>query len=118
MWPHTCFLRLVRPKEPILPPEIIFFSTGRPIVLIASLLLICGCATNPAERKAKFFRSGHEDLREGKYQEAIIEFHNALQIDPRFGDASYQLGLAYSATGARQAAYRQFLSAVDLNPKN
>jgi tetratricopeptide (TPR) repeat protein len=106
-------------KEPILPCAANrLFTTEKLIVVIASVLLTWGCAGNPAERKAKFFRSGREDFKKGKYQEAIIEFRNALQIDPRFADASYQLGLAYSAAGSREAAYRQFLNAVTLDPNN
>ena len=42
---------------------------------------------------------GNSYLQEAKYREAIIEYQNAIQIDPKFGDAHFGLGEGLPPTG-------------------
>jgi Tfp pilus assembly protein PilF len=55
------------------------------------LLLLCSCARDPNVRKEKYFQSGQRYFEQGKYREAVIEFGNAIKIDPNFAQAHHQL---------------------------
>jgi len=37
--------------------------------------------------------------REGQYEQAILEFNKAIEIDPDYGDAYFGRGLAYAEKG-------------------
>ena len=59
-------------------------------------LLFASCSfRNPNEQKRGYLNSGEKYLAAGKFKEAAIEFQNALQIDPRFAEADYQLAITY-----------------------
>jgi Tfp pilus assembly protein PilF len=77
--------------------------TIRPIglFLILTSLLVVGCAQDPSVRKQKYLESGNEYFAEGKYPHAIIEYRNAVDIDPKFGEARKRLAQAYGRTGTR-----------------
>src|SRR3984957_9143430 len=64
------------------------------VVLLAGLTLPV-CHRNPQVAKQKYFDKGAQYFQQGKYNEAAIEFQNALQIDSNFADAHYQLALCY-----------------------
>ncbi|MDH3347110.1 MAG: tetratricopeptide repeat protein [Desulfobulbaceae bacterium] len=51
-------------------------------------------------------------------QAAILEFRNAIKIDPKFAEARYQLGLAYLKTGNGKQALGQLDRAATLDPTN
>ena len=49
--------------------------------LIVSLALLVGCATEPAVKKQKHLDRGTAYLKQRKYNEAILELRNAIQIN-------------------------------------
>jgi Tfp pilus assembly protein PilF len=57
------------------------------------------CST-PEENKAKHFEKGMNYFQEEKYKEAVIEFKNVVQIDPKYGPGHYQMALAYLKIGS------------------
>src|SRR5580700_546465 len=77
-----------------------------------------GCSSDPNQRKLRYMESGARYFSNRKYQEAIIQFRNAEQIDPRFAGAHYQLAQAYLAAGNSEAAYRELNETVGLDPAN
>jgi tetratricopeptide (TPR) repeat protein len=77
--------------------------------------LVWGC-TDREQAKKQFFDNGDNFLKAGKYQEAIVEFRNALQQDEKYGAARLKLAEAYEKAGNRPAAYREFIRAADLLP--
>jgi putative PEP-CTERM system TPR-repeat lipoprotein len=79
--------------------------------------LVWGC-TDREQAKKQFFDNGNNFLKAGKYQEAIVEFRNALQQDDKYGEARLKLAEAYEGAGNRAAAYREFIRAADLIPGN
>src|SRR5579863_4907117 len=87
-----------------------------PPVLCA--LLLAGCASNPNARKAAYLNQGKRFIDAGKYQEAVIEYRNAIQIDPQSAEAHYHLGRSYLSLQNVESAYREFRSAVTLDPAN
>src|SRR5208283_65489 len=54
----------------------------------------------------------------GDYVKAKLEFKNAAQIDPKFADAFYMLGLTALRVGDLNEAYGSLSKAVDLQPNN
>ena len=77
-----------------------------------------GCSRDPNVRKQKFLESGNRYRDKGKLREAAIQYANALQMDPRFAEAHYQLGEVYLKLKEYNQAYAELSRTVDLTPDN
>jgi tetratricopeptide (TPR) repeat protein len=86
-------------------------------LLYALLLLTISCS-NQQDKKMGHYKKGLEYVTADNTKAAILEFRNAVQIDPKFADARYQLALAYLKTGDGKQAFKQFERAASLDPKN
>jgi Tfp pilus assembly protein PilF len=73
-------------------------------VLLAGFVL-GGCSRDPNVRKQKYFDSGTRYFHAGKYREAAIELENAIQLDPNFAAAHYQLAQCYIREAFWNGAY-------------
>ncbi len=80
--------------------------------------LFTGCTRDPNVRKQKFLESGDRFFAQSKYREAVIQYSNALQIDPSFAQAHYQLGEAYLKLGDPSRAYQELQRTIELTPDN
>jgi tetratricopeptide (TPR) repeat protein len=80
-------------------------------------LLVVGCS-DKEQAKRRYFENGSGLLKSGKYQEAIVEFRNAVQQDEKYGDARLKLAEAYEGAGNPGAAFREYVRAADLLPAN
>jgi Tfp pilus assembly protein PilF len=69
-----------------------FWSLG--CSLLAVLILLSGCG-NTEKAKAEYVRRGEAYLKESKFQEAALEFRNAVQIDDKLAVAHWGLARAY-----------------------
>ena len=75
-------------------------------LLIVVLLGVLGaCSKPPEEAKKQYLESGSAYLKDGKYQEARLQFRNALKIDPRYTEAYYLLAKADLAAARWDEAY-------------
>lgn len=91
----------------------------RPFIVLGLCLLVSSCSfVNPDARKNGYVARGEKYLAAGKLPEAQIEFQNALQIDPRFAEADYDLALTYRGMGNFESAYRAMSDAATLDPSN
>lgn len=63
-------------------------------LLLAASVFLAGC-TNPEQAKAEHVKRGEAYLKDQKYQEAALEFRNAIQIDDKLGQAHWGLAQAY-----------------------
>ncbi len=81
-------------------------------------LLLASCSSDPNKEKHAYLTSGDKYYQRGKYQEAVIQFRNAIQIDPRFAAAHWHLARAYLRLGNSEAAYRELAETLSLEPKN
>src|SRR6476646_3909432 len=77
-----------------------------------------GCTKNPDVAKQEYLKSGDSYVGEKKYAEAIVQYRNALQQDPRFGEARYKLAQTYEKQGDGRNAFREYVRAADLLPDN
>jgi tetratricopeptide (TPR) repeat protein len=90
------------------------------LLLVGLLItgLFTGCTRDPNVRKQKFLESGNRYRDQGKFREAAIQYSNAIQVDPRFAEAHYQLGETYLKLGDGGRAYQELNRTVDLNADN
>lgn len=63
-------------------------------LLLVAAVFLAGC-TNPEQAKAEHVARGEAYLKDSKFQEASLEFRNALQIDGQFAPAHWGLARAY-----------------------
>src|SRR5438874_8047125 len=87
------------------------------IVPLAALVLVA-CTQDPNTRKLKYVERGTKYYGEQKYNEAILELKNALQIDPNYPPALHALGRAYRAKFWYGDALRELQRAADLAPED
>src|SRR5215467_4280107 len=83
---------------------------------VVGVIVLSGCSRNPDAAKRAYFDVAKRYAAQGKYPEAIVEYRNAIAIDPNFGEARYSLGQAYMRTGETQSGYREYVRAADLLP--
>jgi tetratricopeptide (TPR) repeat protein len=60
---------------------------------------------------------GTDLLKAGRYEEALMSFAKALEIDPRFGGAWYNRGSAFSSLGHHEEALTCYTHVLDIDPK-
>lgn len=86
-------------------------------VLLAALLVFSGCS-NPEKAKAAHLAKGDAYLKEEKFQEASIEYRNAIQIDDKLAAAHWGLAKAYEGLLRFQEAIDEMRRTIDLDPEN
>lgn len=86
-------------------------------LLVAALLLMAACTT-PEKAKAQHVARGQALLKDKKFQEASLEFRNALQIDEKLADAHWGLANAYEGLQRYQEAFEEMKQVVALDPNN
>src|SRR5512141_1605465 len=84
------------------------------LLLACFLLVACG---GPEAKKAKFLKRGKEYYAKGDFVRAGLEFKNAIQIDPKYAEAYYRLGLSQLSRADIRGAYGSLSRATDLDPK-
>ena len=94
-------------------------SVGLRLLLIGFFVtgLFTGCSRDPNVRKQKFLESGNRYRDKGKFREAAIQYSNAVQMDPRFAEAHFQLGETYLKLKDFNRAYAELSRTLDLAAK-
>src|SRR5882672_4209808 len=87
-----------------------------PIFALALVALLAGCKRDPNIQKQKYLESGERYFKSAKYREAVIQFSNALQVDPRFVEGHYQLAQTYIKLQDWSMAYEQLEKTIELRP--
>ena len=97
--------------------EVKFSPKWRPILALSLIAgLLSACSFDPTLRKQKYFENGQRYFEKGQYQEAAIEFSNAVQIDPNYADAHLQLAETYIHLQERDRAYQELSRTLELRP--
>jgi tetratricopeptide (TPR) repeat protein len=81
---------------------------------VAILFVTAGCSRDPEVAKREYVRSGDAYVAKKQYSEAVVEYRNAIQRDPRFGEARAKLADAYFQAGDVENAFREYIRAADL----
>jgi tetratricopeptide (TPR) repeat protein len=93
------------------------FTHFRAALLICLALSLAGCRSPEAQKK-RHFDQGNKYTAEKRDDFAVIEYANAVRIDPKFGDARLKLAETYERMGNIQAAFPEFIRAADALPNN
>ena len=88
------------------------------IFAILGLGLALGCSRDPNVKKQKYMESGKRYYDGGKYREAMIQYSNALQVDPRYADAHYELAMALIRQGKQAEAVPKLTEALRHDPNH
>lgn len=86
-------------------------------ILLTAIIVLSGC-TNPEKAKAEHVSKGEAYLKESKFQEASLEFRNALQIDDRLAAAHWGLARAYEALQRAPEMIDELRKTVTLDAAN
>lgn len=78
-----------------------------------TVLTACGGAE---ERKSVYMEKAISSIEAGDLDKARIELKNVLQIDPKDGQAYYQLGKVHEQQKDYRKAYGSYLKAEELSP--
>lgn len=81
------------------------------LVLILSLFA-SACSKDPAVAKKEYFEKGNQYFEQQKYSEATIEYRNAIQQDPQYGEARLKLAETYIKT----AISKMLFSSMSVQP--
>ncbi|MDT7540259.1 MAG: hypothetical protein QOE33_163 [Acidobacteriota bacterium] len=93
---------------------------GLLLFLLATLALAAATSAckDPEKAKAEHITRGEAYLKDKKYQEASLEFRNAIQIDDRSGPAHWGMARAYEGMGQFQQALEELQRTTQLDQNN
>jgi tetratricopeptide (TPR) repeat protein len=79
--------------------------------------LLGACQADESNLENHLSRGGHY-LKQKQYREAILEYKNVLQIDPKHGPAHWGLAQAYQHSGRLREAFWELRETARLDPTN
>ena len=88
------------------------------LLVVALAVLTVSCSKDPEYAKQEYLKSGDRYVAEKKYREAVVQYRNAIQQDPQFGQARLKLAQTYEQLNDPQNAFREYIRAADLLPKD
>src|SRR5215212_1330504 len=87
------------------------------VTILIITLGLSGCK-NAEASKAEHLQRGEAFLKDKKYQEASLEFRNAIQLDDRFASAHWGLAQAYEGLQRWSEMIDELKRAVELDANN
>ncbi|HEX8119016.1 MAG TPA: tetratricopeptide repeat protein, partial [Pyrinomonadaceae bacterium] len=87
-------------------------------VLLACIVALAAGCSNPEKAKAEHVARGEAFLKERRWQEASLEFRNAIQIDDSLASAHWGLAQAYEQLGRGSEYIEELQRTVKLDPAN
>src|SRR5262245_56404602 len=85
--------------------------------LLAAVISFGGCS-NAEKAKAAHLSKDESYLKDSKYQEAVIEFRNALQIDDKLVEAHWGLARAFEELQRFPEMISELQRTVELDQNN
>lgn len=79
------------------------------------LFYLFGCGSNE-EKASRYVARGNKLIESGDTVRAILQYKNALQLDPKSTAAHLAMGKAFLARKEYQQAYRSLTTALELDP--
>jgi tetratricopeptide (TPR) repeat protein len=77
-----------------------------------------GIGASRSPEAAEHYNIGTFLYSQGKFNQAILQFRNAIGIDPEYAEAYNNLGIAHSALGKFDEAIACLNKAIKLNPND
>ena len=98
------------------------FARRWPVLVLSVLVLggalAGGCARSPEAKKARHLERGDKYFQKAQYKEALIEYANALRIEPSNARAIQQIGLSHYELGEWLQAFPFLMKTQQLAPEN
>jgi tetratricopeptide (TPR) repeat protein len=91
---------------------------SRPVLTFVFIATLAACSHDPERARIEYLKSGDNYFNQKKYAEAVVQYRNALQQDPKSGDAHFKLAKALEVMGELGAATREYIRAADAQPSN
>jgi len=88
------------------------------VLAMLVVLLAVGHAHARSEEAIKRNNFGADLLKQGRLDEAIAEFQRAVEVDPAYAAAQFNLGYAYQRRDRIDDAIAQYKKALQLEPGN
>ena len=86
------------------------------LLMVLLLTLASTSCTNKQEKIQKFLAKGDSLMEQGDPVRAVLEYKNALQLDPKNGTAALKLGKAYLVQREFKKAFGAFNTAIINDP--
>ncbi|HET6979199.1 MAG TPA: tetratricopeptide repeat protein [Pyrinomonadaceae bacterium] len=86
-------------------------------LLFAAAIFLAGC-TDPQKAKAQHLERGEAYLKDLKFQEATLEFRNAIQIDDKSAPAHWGLARAFEGLERFPEMLTELQKTVQIDPNN
>jgi tetratricopeptide (TPR) repeat protein len=86
--------------------------------LLACLVALAASCSNPEKAKAEHLARGEAFLKERRWQEASLEFRNAIQIDDNLAAAHWGLAQAYEQLGRGSEYVEELQRTIKLDAAN
>jgi len=86
-------------------------------LFLVALVFLGGCS-NPEKAKAEHVSKGEAYLKESKFQEAALEFRNALQLDDKLATAHWGVARAYEGLQRFPEMLSELKKTVELDQNN
>ncbi|HYG80685.1 MAG TPA: tetratricopeptide repeat protein, partial [Pyrinomonadaceae bacterium] len=93
------------------------FVLARFVIILVAALGLVGCKSAETS-KAEHVERGQAFLKEKKYQEATIEFRNAIQIDDQLASAHWGLAQAYEGLQRFSEMIDELKRTIELDANN
>ena len=90
------------------------FSTISRVMTLASVLVFVACGPNLQD----YVANGNRYFDQKQYAKAIVEYQNALVLNPQLGEVRAKLADAYRETNDTGRAVGEYIRAADLLPDN
>src|SRR5215510_11369641 len=86
--------------------------------LLTAVAIFLAACTNPDKAKAQHLTKGEEYLKASKFQEASLEFRNAIQIDDKLAAAHWGLARAFEGLERYPEMLEELRKTVTLDKDN
>jgi len=81
--------------------------------IIVFFVLISGCSKE--SKIERHWKKAETYFSENKLKEAVIEYKNIIQLEPKHSKTYYKLGMAYYKNGTRDLAKKELSAALKIN---
>jgi putative PEP-CTERM system TPR-repeat lipoprotein len=93
-------------------------STRRPSTPVIAVALLAALAVSCGKNRDQYLAAGKKYADAKQYREAVVEFRNAIQLDPKSGEAHFRLANAYMDLQDLDNALQEYVKAAAVEPAN